>query len=117
MYCCQTAKDNFENIVKTVGGPNENVRAKELLERLTVLPDDADYRSTSENDQFNEVFNKVQYANDLLQVGGKIRQRSLTIFTFGDRIRAVTVSANEGFVRAARQQVTKVLENELLNLS
>ncbi|XP_018564750.1 UPF0415 protein C7orf25 homolog [Anoplophora glabripennis] len=104
LYCCQTAKDNFENIVKTVGGPNENVRAKELLERLVVLPDDADYRSTSENDQFNEVFNKVQYTNDSLKVGGKIRQRSLTIFTFGDRIRAVTVSANEGFVRAARQQ-------------
>lgn len=108
MYCCQTAKDNFDNIVRTVGGPNENIRAKELLDRLTVLPDDADYRNTSDNDQCNEVFSKVQYANGTLNVGGKIRQRSLTIFTFGDRIRAVTVSANEGFVRAAKQQVREI---------
>lgn len=108
MYCCQTAKDNFENIVKTVGGPNENMRAKELLERLTVLPDDADYRCTSEKVQCNEIFSKVQYGNGTLKVGGKIKQRSLTIFTFGDRIHAVTVSANEGFVRAAKQQVQKM---------
>ncbi|KAJ8913864.1 hypothetical protein NQ315_003773 [Exocentrus adspersus] len=105
LYCCQTAKYDFENIVKTVGGPGEQSRAKNLLQRLIVLPDNADYKSTLENDEFNEAFSKVQFTHpSSLKVRGKIRQRSLTIFTFGDRIRAVTVSANDGFVRAAKQQ-------------
>nr|CAH7736832.1 unnamed protein product [Callosobruchus chinensis] len=105
LYCCQTAMDNFINIVDTVGGPNEKKRAKELIDRLTVLPDDADFSMTSENNNYQDLFNKVQYSEKkALEIGGKIKERSLIIFTFGDRIQAVTVTANDGFVRAAKQQ-------------
>ncbi|CAH2014290.1 unnamed protein product [Acanthoscelides obtectus] len=105
LYCCQTAIDNFINIVDTVGGPNERKRAKDLIDRLTVLPDNANCKMTSENDNHQELFNKVQYTEQkALDIGGKIKQRSLTIFTFGDRIQAVTVTANDGFVRSAKQQ-------------
>ncbi|CAG9829136.1 unnamed protein product [Diabrotica balteata] len=105
LYCCQTAKDNFVNIVETVGGPTEKVRAEELLQRLIVLGDDADYSSTDDGEEFRDIFGEVQYSDEnILKVGGKIKERSLTVFTFGDRIKAVTVTANDGFVRAARQQ-------------
>lgn len=106
MYCCQTARDNFINILATVGGPNEKIRAEELLKILTVLPDDADSKDTLEDDSTTDIFAEVQFTNDkALRVGGKIKKRSLIVFTFGDRIQAVTVTANDGFVRAARQQV------------
>lgn len=107
MYCCETAKNSFEEIVKTVGGPGEKIRAKEFLERIIVLPDDATAQDTVEGSSDCEIFNNVQYSPDkILPVGGKIRERSLIIFTFGDRIQAVTVTANDGFVRAAKQQVS-----------
>lgn len=105
LYCCETARDNFVNILRTVGGPNERIRGEEFLERITVLPDDATAMDTNENDEANDVFNSVQFTSDKhLEVGGKIRERSLIIFKFGDRIQAVTATANDGFVRAARQQ-------------
>ncbi|KRT82155.1 hypothetical protein AMK59_3260 [Oryctes borbonicus] len=105
LYCCETAKQNFVNILNTVGGPNERIRGFELLERITVLPDNATASDTAECDNNLEIFNSVQYTPDkALSVGGKIRERSLIIFTFGDQIQAVTVTANDGFVRAAKQQ-------------
>ncbi|KAL3278119.1 hypothetical protein HHI36_013464 [Cryptolaemus montrouzieri] len=104
LYCCETAKRNFINIVNTVGGSNERLRAAEFLERVIVLPDDASTEDTDDA-EVKEIFNNVQYSIDkALNVGGKIRERSLIIFSFGDRIQAVTVTANEGFVRAAKQQ-------------
>lgn len=98
------------NIVKTVGGPNEKIRSKELLNRIIVLPDNA---TTTKSTLFNEVNNSehqllknVQFtSHKRLPLGGKVKERSLIIFTFGDRIGAVTVTANDGFVRAAKQQV------------
>ncbi|XP_050297157.1 UPF0415 protein C7orf25 homolog isoform X2 [Anthonomus grandis grandis] len=105
LYCCQTAKESFENIVNTVGGPKEKVRAEEFLKRVTVLPDNATCKDTAEGKADSDIFNQIQFtANKSLAVGGKIRQRSLTIFMFGDRIQAITVTSNDGFVRAARQQ-------------
>ncbi|CAH1173620.1 unnamed protein product [Phaedon cochleariae] len=105
LYCCQTAKDNFVNIMETVGGLEEKVRAEDLLERVSVLPDDADVKLTGDDGRFQDIFGKVQYSDErLLQVGGKIKKRSLVIFTFGDKIQAVTVTANDGFVRSAKQQ-------------
>lgn len=85
------------NIVHTVGGPNENKRAVEFLNRITVLPDDAPGN-----------LNTQWTPNKPLPLGGKIKQRSLTIFTFGDRIGAVTATSNDGFVRSAKQQVTLI---------
>ncbi|KAF7266907.1 hypothetical protein GWI33_019834 [Rhynchophorus ferrugineus] len=105
LYCCQTAKDSFDNIINTVGGPTEKIRAEEFMKRITVLPDDANYLDTTENNEESDVFNQVQFTPDKsLSVGGKIRQRSLKVFMFGDRIKAVTVTSNDGFVRAAKQQ-------------
>lgn len=105
LYCCQTAKDNFMNILYTVGGLNEQVRGEEFLTRITVLPDDAMVKDTAVVDENTEMFSNVQYTSDKpLEIGGKIRERSLLIFSFGDRIQAVTVSSNDGFVRAAKQQ-------------
>lgn len=45
------------------------------------------------------------YPRQNLKVRGHVRLRSKVIFNFGHRIKALTVSANEGFVRAALQQV------------
>ncbi|XP_023021806.2 UPF0415 protein C7orf25 homolog [Leptinotarsa decemlineata] len=105
LYCCETARDNFLNIVDTVGGPSEKVRAHQLLNRLIVLPDDADFRQTENDHKSHKIFEKVQYSDEKkLKPGGKIKERSLIIFTFGDQIQAVTVTANDGFVRAAKQQ-------------
>lgn len=108
LYCCRTAEDNFLNILKTVGGPNERIRGEELLKRLTVLPDDASFKDIDTNEDVVEeqtTLNSNQFNGDELEVGGKIRERSLIIFRFGDRIRAMTVTANDGFVRAAKQKV------------
>ncbi|OWR47565.1 hypothetical protein KGM_208947 [Danaus plexippus plexippus] len=53
-----------------------------------------------------------------LKVRGHVRLRSKIIFNFGHRIKALTVSANEGFVRAAAQQgvtyATFILESRAL---
>lgn len=104
LYCCQTAKDSFENIINTVGGPTEKVRAQEFMKNVIVLPDDATYKDIDDGEG-SDLFNQIQFTPDKsLSVGGKIRQRSLKIFMFGDRIQAVTVTSNDGFVRAARQQ-------------
>lgn len=45
MYVAQTAKEKFEDIVRVVGGPNEQQRAKELLAKLIVVPDEPSERS------------------------------------------------------------------------
>lgn len=88
-----------------MGGPTEKIRAKQLIDRLIVLPDTATAHDTIEGSLDNEIFHNVQYSADkILQIQGKIRERSLIVFTFGDRIQAVTVTANDGFVRAAKQQ-------------
>ncbi|XP_063909790.1 UPF0415 protein C7orf25 homolog [Zophobas morio] len=101
LYCCETARDSFISIVNTVGGPSEKKRSEEFLNQVKVLPDDASVEDTEEKN----IVRNVQLTPDkTLSVGGKIKERSLTIFTFGDRIGAVTVTSNDGFVRAAKQQ-------------
>ncbi|XP_018327667.1 UPF0415 protein C7orf25 homolog isoform X2 [Agrilus planipennis] len=105
LYCCETARNSFLEILNTVGGPNEIQRGEELLKRINVLPDNATSSDTLDKSPVNAIFNNVQLLpNRQLKVGGKIKERSFIIFTFGDRIQAVTVTANDGFVRAAKQQ-------------
>ncbi|KAK5649905.1 hypothetical protein RI129_000934 [Pyrocoelia pectoralis] len=105
LYCCETARDSFINIINIVGGPNEKIRGEELLAQLIVLPDNATASDTEKINANDNCFSSVQLsANKILQVGGKIRERSLIIFKFGDRIQAVTITSNDGFVRAAKQQ-------------
>ncbi|XP_069702933.1 UPF0415 protein C7orf25 homolog isoform X2 [Periplaneta americana] len=87
LFCCESAAKDFQSIVSTLGGDGEVSRASELLSRVTVVPDLESARARS-----------------CLKLGGKIKQRSLAVFSTGDAMKAVTVTANEGFVRAARSQ-------------
>ncbi|XP_026755311.2 UPF0415 protein C7orf25 homolog [Galleria mellonella] len=90
LICCTTAWDDFEKIVNTLGGPMEKKRTAQLKDVVKVFPDDFG----GEDD----------YPRKNLKVRGHVRLRSKTVFNFGHRSKALTVSANEGFVRAAWQQ-------------
>ena len=79
---------DFTSIVSTLGGPGEVRRANDLISCITVKP--------------NMISSRAQ---ERLRLGGKIKQRSLAVFSTGDVMKAITVTANEGFVRAARNQV------------
>lgn len=88
LICCDTARQSFEEIVTLLGGPRERERTQKFLERVDVLRD------------VEEVAEELAE----LKVGGRIKPRSLKIFAFGLAHRAVTVTSNEGFIRAARMQ-------------
>lgn len=90
LVCCQTAWDDFEKIINILGGEMEKKRTETLKASLTILPDDLE--------------GKDDYPRSNLKVRGHVRLRSKTVFNFGHRIKALTVSANEGFIRAAKQQ-------------
>lgn len=80
------------------------MRARELIERLHVLPDNATVKDIGNFNSEGET--NYQFTQDkVLPIGGKVKERALKIFKFGDQIQALTVSANDGLVRAARQQV------------
>jgi hypothetical protein len=91
LFCCESAIKDFKSIVSTLGGPGEVGRANELLTHVTVVPNMVSPRTEGQ-----------------LKFGGKIKQRSLAVFGTGDALRAVTVSANEGFIRAAKSQVIRI---------
>lgn len=86
LVCCQSAFDDFSTIVKVMAGPCESRAAQRLFERLEVVPDSPSERAAA------------------LALRGKIRKRSKVIFGTGDRLKAVTVTANSGFLRAAKAQ-------------
>jgi hypothetical protein len=77
----------FHSILLTVGGDQERQRAVDFMRRLKIVPDQMSERSK-------------------LDIVGNIKLRSLTIFGTGDTHQAVTVTANSGFVRSAKTQVT-----------
>ncbi|XP_076649852.1 UPF0415 protein C7orf25 homolog [Halictus rubicundus] len=87
LIVCQTAYDNFMNIIEVIGGPKESLRAKELLNRVRIVDDLPTGRIM-----------------ERLSLGGKIKDRSRLVFASGENMKSITVSANEGFVRAARMQ-------------
>jgi len=86
LYACRSAVDDFQVILDTLGGPGEKARAQELLARVRVVPDQPSERTLR------------------LTASGKVNARSLMIFGTGDSLRAVTMTANSGFVRAAANQ-------------
>lgn len=45
MYVCQTALDDFQSILDTLGGPGEKKRAEDLLSRVTIVEDDPSDRT------------------------------------------------------------------------
>ena len=89
LYICETALRDFRAIVDVVGGPVEQKRANDLLGRITVVPDQPSDRALN------------------LPVTSSIRERARTVFGTGDSLKAVTTTANVGFVRAATQAGVK----------
>ena len=45
MYACQTAVDSFQTILDTLGGESEIERAKDLMKRVKVVPDNPSFRT------------------------------------------------------------------------
>ncbi len=86
LVCCESAMRDFRAILGTLGGQGERLRAEELRKRVDVVPDRVSPRLAH------------------LDLSGKIKERSRAIFGTGDCMRVVTVTANSGFVRAARGQ-------------
>lgn len=87
LVVCRTAYDNFTNIINLIGGPNEKKRTEDLLNKVKIVEDIPQGRIID------------------LSLGGKIKVRSRLVFSSGENLKSITVSANEGFVRAARMQV------------
>jgi hypothetical protein len=83
----RTAYNNFMNIIDVIGGPKETQRAHELLKKTQIVDDLPTGRIMG------------------LRLGGRIKDRSRLVFATGENMKSITVSANEGFVRAARMQV------------
>lgn len=90
LICCETASSSFAEICQLLGGEGEKIRANEFMQRVEVLPDAL-----------------IPIEMTKLNVGGKIKERSLVIFSFGIAHKALTVTANEGFIRSARMQVCR----------
>nr|XP_056713706.1 UPF0415 protein C7orf25 homolog [Euleptes europaea] len=89
LFACESAVKDFQVILETLGGPGEKNRAASLLERINVVPDQPSERALR------------------LVLSSKINSRSQTIFGTGDMLKAVTMTANSGFVRAAANQGVK----------
>lgn len=90
LIVCRTAYNNFMNIIEIIGGPKETQRAHELLKKVRIVDDMPTGRIMEK-----------------LRLGGKIKDRSRLVFATGENMKSITVSANEGFVRAARMQVRR----------
>lgn len=89
LFACESAVRDFQSILETLGGPEEKKRAALLVKRISVVPDQPSDRALR------------------LVASSKINSRSLTIFGTGDTLKAITMTANSGFVRAAANQGVK----------
>ncbi|XP_051834489.1 UPF0415 protein C7orf25 homolog [Antechinus flavipes] len=89
LFACESAVKDFQSILDTLGGPGERERAARLIQRISVVPDQPSERALR------------------LVASSKINSRSLTIFGTGDTLKAITMTANSGFVRAATNQGVK----------
>ncbi|XP_042373004.1 UPF0415 protein C7orf25 homolog [Plectropomus leopardus] len=86
LFACRAAVADFQLILDTLGGPGEKERAQKLLARLHLVDDQPSERTLR------------------LTPSAKVNHRSLMIFGTGDSLRAVTMTANSRFVRAAANQ-------------
>ncbi|KAK1875296.1 UPF0415 protein C7orf25 [Dissostichus eleginoides] len=86
LFACSAAVTDFRLILETLGGPGEKQRGEQLLRSLTLMEDQPSQRSLN------------------LTLSHKVTQRSVSIFGTGDSLRAVTMTANGRFVRAAANQ-------------
>ncbi|XP_029445402.1 UPF0415 protein C7orf25 homolog isoform X3 [Rhinatrema bivittatum] len=89
LFACESAVKDFQSILETLGGPGEKDRAALLIKRINVVPDQPSERALR------------------LAASSKINTRSITIFGTGENLKAITMTANSGFVRAAANQGVK----------
>ncbi|XP_078254862.1 UPF0415 protein C7orf25 homolog [Rhinoraja longicauda] len=89
LFACESAVKDFQAILETLGGPGEKARAQKLLQRIKVVPDRPSVRASR------------------LKASAKINSRSIAIFGTGDALKAITMTANSGFIRAADNQGVK----------
>uniref|UniRef100_A0A8C6QGC6 UPF0415 protein C7orf25-like n=1 Tax=Nannospalax galili TaxID=1026970 RepID=A0A8C6QGC6_NANGA len=89
LFACESAVKDFQSILDTLGGPGERERATLLIKRISVVPDQPSERALR------------------LVASSKINSGSLTIFGTADSLKAITMTANSGFVRAANNQGVK----------
>ncbi|XP_028648888.2 UPF0415 protein C7orf25 homolog [Erpetoichthys calabaricus] len=89
LFACQSALKDFQTILNTLGGPGEKARGADLLQRIHMVPDEPSERALK------------------LVASSKVNSRSVTIFGTGDSLKAITMTANSGFVRAAANQGVK----------
>jgi Protein of unknown function (DUF1308)/Family of unknown function (DUF5614) len=87
LIACESTIKLFKNIINILAGPNERQRADELLSRIEVLPD-------------------VDCAKNILKIelSAQIKEQSRKTFAFGVFHKAVTVTSNRGFERAAKEK-------------
>jgi hypothetical protein len=83
----QSAWDEFERIIQIIGGEEEKDRALRLKEKLEIVE--------------NNLSQRIQ---DIPE-SARISKRAKISFGTGEINKAVTVSSNTGFIRAAKQQV------------
>lgn len=86
LVTCESALHDYWNIVTMMGGPDEKLRAQDLVDKLTVVPDCVSTRFSN------------------LAASGQIRERSKLIFGAADLLHCDILTSNEGFVRAAAAQ-------------
>ncbi|XP_073532696.1 UPF0415 protein C7orf25 homolog [Phyllobates terribilis] len=89
LFACECAVKDFQSILETLGGAHEKERAASLIQRINVVPDQPSERALN------------------LAASSKVNSRSVSIFGTGDTLRAITMTANSGFVRAANNQGVK----------
>ncbi|KAK9266233.1 hypothetical protein L1049_000020 [Liquidambar formosana] len=82
---CGSVCSEFKELVSMCGGPNEKLRARELLKCLTVVPDNPSARMMG------------------LPTTRTLALKNKVVFGTGDYWRAPTLTANMGFVRAVSQ--------------
>jgi hypothetical protein len=86
MVMTQTAVAEFQQIVRTIGGPLERSRAVRLLQRVQVIPDSPSKRALG------------------LRPTKQIGTRDIIIFGTGDSLGAMTMTTDAKFVRGAAAQ-------------
>ncbi|XP_069469402.1 UPF0415 protein C7orf25 homolog [Ambystoma mexicanum] len=89
LFACESAVNDFQSILETLGGRGERDRAAVLIDKINVVPDQPSERALR------------------LASSSKINSRSIIIFGTGDHLKAITMTANSGFVRAAANQGVK----------
>ena len=85
-YVCRTAYNSFTKNLAIIGGPEEKERGRKLLEKITIIPDNVSEEVAQ------------------LKCSSKIKPRTKIVFGTGHSFHAITVSANNKFVRSVSNQ-------------